>query len=65
MKMVRKTMELDQDAINRIKAELNVKTEKEAVNVALRQFGTEIQLAEATRKLAGKMNIEDVYQDPD
>ena len=65
MKMVRKTMALNQDAINRIKAELNVKTEKEAVNVALRQFGTEIQLAEATRKLAGKMNIEDVYQDQD
>ena len=35
MPTVKKTIELDQDAINRIKAALNAKTEKEAVNFAL------------------------------
>jgi hypothetical protein len=62
MKMVKKTIELDQDAINRIKAALNVRTEKEAINFALKQFDTDIQLAEATLNLAGKFDIEAVFE---
>jgi len=33
MSLEEKTIELDQKAINRIKAALNVKTEKEAINL--------------------------------
>ena len=58
MNLVKKTIELDQEAINRIKTALNAKSEKEAINFVLRQFDTDIQLAEIRLNLAGKMNIE-------
>lgn len=63
MTFVKKTIELDQDAINRIKSALNVKSEKEAVNFVLKQFDEEIQISEATLKWAGKLNIETVFED--
>ena len=56
-------MELDQDAINRIKAALNAKTEKEAINTVLRQFDTDIRLAEITFKDAGSFEFEAVPED--
>ena len=61
MDLVKKTIELDQEAITRIKAALNAKSEKEAINFVLRQFDTDIQLAESTLKLAGKMNIKEIF----
>lgn len=63
MTMVKKTIELDQAAINRIKSALNVKSEKEAVNFVLKQFDEEIQIVDATLKLAGKLNIETIFED--
>ena len=62
MGLVKKTIELNQDAITRIKVALNAKSEKDAINFVLQQFDTDIQLAEATLNLAGKMNIEQVYR---
>jgi hypothetical protein len=61
MDLVKKTIELDQGAITRIKTALNAKSEKDAINFVLRQFDTDIQLAEITLNLAGKMNIEDIF----
>jgi len=58
MSLVKKTIELEQDAINRIKAALNVRTEKEAINTVLRQFDTDIRLAEITFKNAGSFDFE-------
>ena len=63
MALVKKTIELDQNAINRIKAALNVKTEKEAINMVLRQFDTDIRLAEVTFKKAGSFDFESVFKD--
>lgn len=63
MALVKKTIELNQDAITRIKAALNAKSEKDAINFVLLQFDTDIQLAETTLNLAGKMNIEQVFRD--
>ena len=63
MSLVKKTIELDQDAINRIKAALNAKTEKEAINMVLRQFDTDIQLSEMTFKNAGSFDFETVFED--
>jgi hypothetical protein len=60
MTLVKKTIELDQEQINRIKTALNAKSEKEAVNFVLKQFDTEIQLAEATLKNAGNFNFEEI-----
>ena len=61
MAFVKKTIELDQDAITRIKTALNAKSEKEAINFVLHQFDADVQLAEVTIKLSGKMNIEQVF----
>ncbi len=58
--LVKKTIELDQDQINRIKIAMNAKSEKEAINAVLRQFDTDIQIAEATLKDAGRLNFEEV-----
>lgn len=63
MALVKKTLELDQSAINRIKAALNVKTEKEAINTVLRQFDSDIRLAEITFKDAGSFNFDAVFED--
>ncbi len=38
MTYVKKTTELDRDAIDRIKAALNAKTEKDAINTVLKQL---------------------------
>ena len=60
MALVKKTIELDQDQINRIKSALNAKSEKEALNKVLSQFDTEIQLADITLKDAGKFDFEEL-----
>lgn len=48
MAVVKNTIEMDQDALTRIKIALNAKSEKEAINFVLRQFDTDIQLSQAT-----------------
>lgn len=63
MAMVKKTIELNQNAINRIKTALNAKTEKEAINTVLEQFDTDIILAELTFKDAGTFQFEAVFED--
>ena len=63
MAMVKKTIELNQNAINRIKTALNAKTEKEAINTVLEQFDTDIILAELTFKDAGTFKFEAVFED--
>ena len=63
MALVKKTIELDQEAITRIKTALNAKSEKEAINFVLQQFDTDVQLAEVTINMAGKMNIEQIFGD--
>lgn len=63
MAVVKKTIEMDQDALTRVKIALNAKSEKEAINFVLRQFDTDIQLADATLSLAGKMHLENVFGD--
>ena len=60
MALVKKTIELDQDQINRIRSALNAKSEKEAINAVLNQFDTEIQLADATLRGAGTFDFEEI-----
>ena len=60
MVYVKKTIELDQDQINRIKTALKAKSEKEAINAVLKQFDTDLQLAEVTLKDAGSFDFEEV-----
>jgi len=63
MALVKKTIELDQDAINRIKMALNAKTEKEAINTVLKQIDTDILLSEITFKGAGTFDFEAVFEE--
>jgi hypothetical protein len=63
MTLTKKTIELDQEAVTRIKTALNAKSEKEAINYVLRQFDTDLRIAEGTLRLAGKLNIEKVHED--
>jgi len=60
MALVKKTIELDQEQINRIKSALNAKSEKEAINWVLTQFDTEIQLAEVTLRGAGTFEFAEI-----
>ncbi|MCP4110476.1 MAG: hypothetical protein GY749_33970 [Desulfobacteraceae bacterium] len=60
MKLVKKTFELDQEQINRIRTALGVNTEREAVNFVLRQFDTDIQLAAVTLEDAGTFDFEEI-----
>ena len=59
MALVKKTIELDQNQINRIKTALKAKSEKEAINAVLKQFDTDLQLAEVTLKDAGSLDFEE------
>ncbi len=59
MAFVKKTIELDQEQLTRIKLALQAKSEKEAVNYVLQQFDTELQLAEATLREAGTFSFEE------
>jgi hypothetical protein len=60
MAIVKKTIELDQDQINRIKTALRAKSEKEAINIVLKQFDVDIQLAEVTLNNAGSFEFEEI-----
>ena len=60
MALVKKTIELDQDQINRIKTALKAKSEKEAINTVLKQFDADLQIAEVTLKGAGSFDFEKV-----
>ena len=60
MALVKKTIELDQDQINRIKTALKAKSEKEAINAALKQFDADLQIAEVTLEGAGSFEFEEI-----
>ena len=60
MTLVKKTIELDQDQINRIKTALRAKSEKEAINIVLKQFDVDMQLAEVTLDNAGTFEFEEI-----
>ena len=55
----KKTIELDQEQINRIKTALRAKSEKEAINSVLQQFDTDLQLEEVTLNKAGSFEFEE------
>ena len=59
MALVKKTIELDQEQINRIKTALQAKTEKEAINTVLKQFDTDLQLAQLTLQGAGTFHFDE------
>lgn len=63
MALVKKTIEIGQDKLNSIKAALQARTEKEAVNIVLTHFDAEIKITQATQRLVGKLDIENAFKD--
>lgn len=60
MALVKKTIEMDQEQINRIRTALKTKSEKDAINFVLKQFDTDLQLAEVTLRNAGNFEFEEI-----
>jgi len=60
MALVKKTIELDQDQINRIRTALKARSEKDAINEVLKRFDTDLQLAEVTLSGAGSFEFDEV-----
>jgi len=57
MALVRKTVEMDQDQLNRIKVALKVKTDKGAINFVLKQFDTDINGDDLIRHMQGRGTV--------
>jgi len=60
MSLVKKTIKLDQNQINRIKTALKAKSEKDAINAVLKQFDTDFQLADVTLEDAESFDFCDI-----
>ncbi|MBC8417253.1 MAG: type II toxin-antitoxin system VapB family antitoxin [Proteobacteria bacterium] len=62
-RMVKKTIELDQDNINTARRIFGVRTEKEAVNKALEMVIIDNRIIEAHESVGGKGElIEDIFK---
>lgn len=61
MNYVKKTIELDEKAVKKVRKIFDVKTDKEAVNQALRWVAEENDIIEAHQSLSGKADLEDVF----
>lgn len=61
MTYVKKTIELDIEAVEKVRKIFDVKTDKEAVNQALRMIAEEDEIIKTHKKLAGKLDLEDLF----
>lgn len=57
----KKTIELDNDAIRKVRVILDVKTDKEAVNRALRIIADEDDIIRTHQALAGSTDLLDLF----
>lgn len=62
MAEVKKTMELDVEAIEKLRKIFNTKTDKEAVNKALRLVASEDEIIECHQELAGTIDLDDMFR---
>ncbi len=60
--LTKKTIELDQKSINRLRIIFNVSTDKEAVNRAIQLVAEEDKIIQTHERLAGKAAIKDVFK---
>ena len=58
---VKKTIELDEDLVKKMRKIFDVKTDKEAVNRALRMVSAEDDIIKAHKKVAGQVDIDEVF----
>ena len=62
MSYVKKTIEIDAQAIKKTKKILQVATDKDAVNMALRLVCEEDEIIKTHEKLAGHLELEEMYK---
>ncbi len=60
-KLVKKTIELDEKAIKKLRLIFNVSTDKEAVNHAIRLVSQEDQIIQTHQSLAGSASLKDIF----
>jgi Arc/MetJ family transcription regulator len=62
-RMIKKTLELDQDYVDRARRFFGVKTEKQAVNKALELVAMDDEILQAHREVGGKGTlVEEVFE---
>lgn len=59
--LTKKTIELDQNAINRLRVIFNVSTDKEAVNRAIQLIAEEDEIIKTHKALVGKANLKNLF----
>ena len=60
--LVKKTIELDEDLIRKVRRVFDVKTDKEAVNQALRFVADESEIIDIHTALAGGLDFEPLFR---
>ena len=60
-KYVKKTIELDEDVIKKLRRIFDVKTDKDAVNKAMLLVSTEDDIIQTHDKLGGSFDIDEVF----
>lgn len=60
--LVKKTIELDQKAIDRLRVIFAVSTDKEAVNSAIQLVSQEDKIIQTHLRLAGKASLKKVFE---
>jgi Arc/MetJ family transcription regulator len=61
MAIVKKTIELDENAIRKLRLIFDVQTDKEAVNRAIQLVASEDDIIQTHESLAGKIELEDLF----
>lgn len=61
MAIVKKTIELDAEAIKRLRRIFDVNTDKEAVNKAIRLIAQEDEIIKTHEALAGSVELKDLF----
>ena len=60
--LAKKTIELDLDAVKKLRRLFDVKTDKEAVNRALRLVSSEDDIIETHEALAGQVELDSLFE---
>jgi len=59
---VKKTIELDEDALKAVRSIFETKTDKDAVNQALRLVAEEEEIIRSHASLAGKVELDTLFE---
>lgn len=58
----KKTIELDQKSVDRLRIIFNVSTDKEAVNRAIQLVSQEDKIIQTHQEVAGKIHLRDIFE---